>query len=551
MMISIFDTTICDNNLGNQIIMDSVNKYLHHIFPSDFFIKLPYLDNIGDEAIKYIRESEYVFLGGTNALSSEMENYKQIGIDHNNYKHIKNIILAGVGWWQYQGAISAYTREILKHCLHANLYHSVRDSYTKDKLSTIGINNVLVTGCPTLWQFTEEHCRQIKIEKSKNVLLTFTNYSQDKSDLELLNILKSNYENIFVWIQGPEDLEYAQNFGVGLNILPPNLRSLDKLLCSDIDLDYVGTRCHAGIRAIQFMRRSIIIGVDNRAIEMQKDFNLPVVSRADLSSLPGIINSRFETRLNLPFDKIKQWVGQFQTSNNNLIIDESLNKPVKKRSSVKPVSKVFGFDRGKPIDRYYIENFLNENKHFIRGRVLEIGDNSYTKKYGSAVTQSDILNAVPSPNATVVGDLATGENIPEAVFDCIILTQTLHIIYDIRSTINNAVKALKPGGVLLLTAPGISQISRYDMDRWGDYWRFTDKSLKMLLAEAMPQEAVHVEAYGNVAVAKAFLDGQALHELSKDVLDYNDNDYQVLLTARVQKPKVKISINKGLITCQG
>jgi peptidoglycan/xylan/chitin deacetylase (PgdA/CDA1 family)/2-polyprenyl-3-methyl-5-hydroxy-6-metoxy-1,4-benzoquinol methylase len=541
-MISIFDTTVCDNNLGNQIIMDSVNKYLHQIFPSDFFIKLPYLDNIGDEAIKYIRESKYIFLGGTNALSSEMENYKQIGIDHNNYNQIKNIILTGVGWWQYQGAISDCTREILNNCLHTNLYHSVRDSYTKNKLSTIGINNVLVTGCPTLWQLTEKHCQQIKKDKSENVLLTFTNYSQDKSDLELLNILKSSYKNIFVWIQGPEDLEYARNFGTKLNILPPNLESLDKLLCSDIDLDYIGTRCHAGIRAMQFMRRSIIIGVDNRAIEMQKDFNLPVVLRTDLSTLPEIINSKFETRLNLPFDKIRQWIGQFQKNNNNLITDELFNNGTKKHSSLKPLSKVFGFDRGKPIDRYYIEKFLNENRHLIQGRVLEIADNSYTKQYGSAVTQSDVLNAVPSPKATIIGDLITGENIPEDAYDCIILTQTLHVVYNIRAAIQNAVKALKPNGVLLLTAPGISQISRYDMDRWGDYWRFTDKSLKMLLAETMPQEAIYIKSYGNVAVAKAFLDGQALHELSKDVLDYNDNDYQVLLTARVLKSGSEISI---------
>lgn len=533
-MISVFDTSICDNNLGNQIIMDSVNQYLRQIFPSDFFIKLPYLDSIGDEAIRYIRNSEYIFLGGTNALSSEMENYKQIGIDHNNYKHIQNIILTGVGWWQYQGEISDYTREILKNCLHTHRYHSVRDSYTKDKLSTIGINNVLVTGCPTLWQLTDEHCENIKKEKSEHVLLTFTNYSQDKSDYELLQILKENYNKIFIWIQGPEDLEYAQNFSTELNILPPNLKSLDQLLSSDMSLDYVGTRCHAGIRAMQFMRRCIIIGVDNRALEMQKDFNLPVISRDNLSSLPGVINSRFETRLNLPFDKIKQWIGQFK-ENNESAINNILNNTQNKSPSLKPISNVFGSDRGEPIDRYYIQNFLNVNRHLIRGRVLEIGDNTYTQRYGSEITQSDVLNAIPSAHATIVGDLVTGENIPQDAFDCIILTQTLNVVYNIHSAIKNAVKALKPNGILLLTAPGISQISRYDMDRWGDYWRFTNKSLRTLLAEAFPEENIQVETHGNVTVAKAFLDGLALHEVPENVLDYNDNDYQILLTARACK----------------
>lgn len=219
-----------------------------------------------------------------------------------------------------------------------------------------------------------------------------------------------------------------------------------------------------------------------------------------------------------------------------------------KNTSLQPISRLFGFDRGTPLDRYYIENFLKKNASCICGHVLEIAGNEYTKKYGTAITQSDVLNSVPSPQATIIGDLASGENIPESAFDCIILTQTIQFIYDVKSVLQNAVKALKPGGTLLITTSGISQISRYDMDRWGEYWRFTDKSLKKLLAEILPEEAIDVRSHGNVAIAKAFLDGRALHELSKDVLDDNDNDYQVILTARVQKPKVKT--NKGLITCQ-
>ncbi len=208
-----------------------------------------------------------------------------------------------------------------------------------------------------------------------------------------------------------------------------------------------------------------------------------------------------------------------------------------------PVSRQFGFDRGTPIDRYYIENFLKVNASAIRGRVLEIADNAYTVKFGSGVTQSDVLNAVPSPNATIVGDLTTGQNIPESSFDCIIMTQTIQMIYDVKSALKNAVKALKPGGTLLLTASGISQISRYDMDRWGEYWRFTDKSLKMMLSEFVPETAVNVESHGNVTIAKAFLDGLAYEELDAETLNYNDNDYQVLLTAAVCKPAKQLPYN--------
>lgn len=535
MIINILDTSICDNNLGNQIIMESVNNDLRDIFPTAFFIKLPYIDTLGNEAIKYMKQGDYLFLGGTNALSSEMENYKQIGIDHTNYKHIEHIILMGVGWWQYQGNVSSYTEKILKHCLHANIYHSVRDTYTKNKLHTLGIDNVLVTGCPTLWGLSTEHCKQIKKGKSDNLLLSFTNYSKDKRDLDLFKLLKNNYKDIYLWVQGPEDLEYARNIGREIHIIPPRLDALDELLSSNIDLDYIGTRLHAGIRAMQFKRRSIIIGIDNRAIEMGKDINFPIVLRDDLNSLQNKIYDEFETRLRIPFDEIDKWKMQFQETNSALFNKKRFCTQNSTYFSIKPVSNVFGFDRGLPIDRYYIEKFLETNKFCIRGRVLEIGDNSYTQKYGSGVIESEVLNVTPSQNATIIGDLSTGKNIPESAFDCIILTQTIQTIYDVKSALKNAMKALKPQGTLLITTAGISQISRYDMDRWGDYWRFTDKSLAMLLAEIATEDAIHIDTYGNVAVAKAFLDGYALHELAPEVLEYKDKDYQVLLSARVQK----------------
>lgn len=200
-----------------------------------------------------------------------------------------------------------------------------------------------------------------------------------------------------------------------------------------------------------------------------------------------------------------------------------------------PVSHQFGHDRGKPIDRYYIENFLRKNSTKISGTVLEIGDNAYTCSYGSNVSASEVLNYEPAPGATIIGDLVTGRNVPLNQFDCIILTQTLLCIYDVKSALKNAVAALKENGTLLITVPGISQISRYDMDRWGDFWRFTDRSLQMLLLEVAPEASITVETHGNVAVAKAFLDGRALEELNPTLLDYCDQDYQLVITAVLTK----------------
>jgi SAM-dependent methyltransferase len=207
--------------------------------------------------------------------------------------------------------------------------------------------------------------------------------------------------------------------------------------------------------------------------------------------------------------------------------------------STQPVSRIFGADRGLPLCRYYIERFLLENASDIRGRVLEIAENTYTRRFGGErVVQSDVLHAVDgNPAATLVGDLATGEGVPTGVFDCIILTQTLPFIYDVRAALRNLERSLAPGGVLLATFPGISQISRYDMDRWGDFWRFTSASARRLFEEFWRPENVSLDTHGNVLVATAYLQGIAADELREDELHYKDQDYPLLITVRAQRER--------------
>ena len=201
-----------------------------------------------------------------------------------------------------------------------------------------------------------------------------------------------------------------------------------------------------------------------------------------------------------------------------------------------PFSNDFGFDRGGPVDRYYIEKFLTENKHLIKGRVLEIGDNAYTLHYGGKnVTQSDVLHvAWANETVTFVGDLSDVPQIPSDSFDCIILTQTLHFIYDFKAALYACHRILKKGGVLLLTVPGISHI---DKGEWKDYWlwAFTDKSMRRLLSENFAPDAIQLQTYGNVYIATAFLYGMGLPEVRKDFLDVQDPAYQVIIAVSVTK----------------
>ncbi len=205
---------------------------------------------------------------------------------------------------------------------------------------------------------------------------------------------------------------------------------------------------------------------------------------------------------------------------------------------VTPISLTFGIDRGLPIDRYYIERFLLARAADIEGHVLEIGDDSYTRKFGGdRVTKSDVLHVVEgNPLATIVADLTRADHIASNTFDCIILTQTLQMIYDVHAALRHLHRILKPRGVLLVTSHGISKIGRHEgRDAWGEHWHFTTQSIRRLFLESFPEAALEVEAHGNVLAAVAFLHGLATEELNADELDYRDPDYEVLITVRALK----------------
>jgi len=202
-----------------------------------------------------------------------------------------------------------------------------------------------------------------------------------------------------------------------------------------------------------------------------------------------------------------------------------------------PVSRSFGTDRGLAIDRYYIEHFLDAHRADIRGRVLEIGEDTYTRRFGGdQVTRSDILHVHDrNRRATIVGDLASVPHIPDASFDCIILTQTLQLVFDLQAAMSTLHRILAPGGVLLVTVPGISQVAVHS--EWGNtwYWAFTALALDRLLREDMRADKVDIGIHGNVLTSTALLYGLASEELLPEELDTVDPEYQVIIVARAVK----------------
>jgi SAM-dependent methyltransferase len=198
---------------------------------------------------------------------------------------------------------------------------------------------------------------------------------------------------------------------------------------------------------------------------------------------------------------------------------------------LEPASRHFGFDRGKPVDRWYIERFLSAHRADVRGTVLEVAEPTYTQWYGDGeVKRSDVLHHTGNDESTIVGDLTTGEGLPAAAFDCFICTQSLPFVYDVHSAVRGMANVLKPGGVVLATVPGISQVSREDKRDWGDWWRFTSQGTRRLFEGVFEQVAV--AAHGNVLSAAAFLYGYAAEDLTERELAYQDPDYELLITVR-------------------
>jgi hypothetical protein len=188
---------------------------------------------------------------------------------------------------------------------------SARDDYTRGRLAKFRARS-LNTSCPTLWNLTEERCGAISNTRSANVLTTLTSYRPNvESDTATLKLLQKSYDKVYFWSQQFEDLAYLRSLGsFNFEIIDPNTNAYSAFLREN-DADYVGSRLHGGIRALQNNKRSLIISVDNRATEIGKDTDLPVVKREDIAAIEKWIEHPANTRIRLPLSAISQWRQQF------------------------------------------------------------------------------------------------------------------------------------------------------------------------------------------------------------------------------------------------
>ncbi len=315
------DTSIGSFNKGDEIIMECFSKELEKLFAKDFVYNLPthvssfhwYQVLRNSLAYRTYANCDLKFVGGSNLLVKDMlTHYPQWNLNLFNYQGFKDCILCGVG----AGAgdkTNLYTKFLYKKMLNHNYFHSVRDERSKVFVESLGLK-AINTGCVTMWMLTPEHCSSIPTKKSSNVVFTLTASSiEDEKDQYLIDVLNKNYKSIYFWVQGNKDYEYIKKFKNtdNIKIINPTKDAYEAVLEMG-NIDYVGTRLHAGIYAMRHSVRSIIIAIDERARGINEANNLICIDKENITELDGLINSEFSTIIKMPFDRISQWKSQFK-----------------------------------------------------------------------------------------------------------------------------------------------------------------------------------------------------------------------------------------------
>lgn len=310
----LLDTSMDSDNCGDGIIMENCMLQLSECMNVDSLGHVPTHRFPTAVENQQLCAAGQKILCGTNILSGHMRHYGlwKMGTEVAPYR---NTILMGVGFDSKDESFDSYTKQLMHTILSKDGIHSVRDSFSEQKLKSMGIKNVLNTGCPTMWNLTPEHCATIPMEKASKVVCTLTDYCRDEAkDCFLLDILLESYDKVYFWLQGRDDLAYIQELGYAdkVDLVESTLEAYDAVLMLD-DLDYVGTRLHAGIRALSKGHRSLIISIDNRAECISVDTGLPVIRREDIPiALKHRIEEVFETKISMPREAIIAFIGQFQ-----------------------------------------------------------------------------------------------------------------------------------------------------------------------------------------------------------------------------------------------
>lgn len=317
-LIAVISPGITTLNIGDQIISEAVALELHDLFPQKYLVPFSSHAGFRKNARNLFNRCSLRFWGGANMLDHRL-------LPLNNYSpdipllesfFFEPSLLLGVGNGNCADQpFNSTARLFYKRMLSRSGLHSVRDRKTLSSLRELGFDNVICTGCPTTWRLTPEKCRRIPVERAADVIFTLTDYRTDpEADRNFVRLLEECYSHLCFFPQGAGDIDYLKGLGLmdgRITCIPSSLSCFDAML-SPGKVDYVGTRLHGGIRAMQKGCRALILGIDNRAADIRSDIDLPMVFRGDAAGIRNRICNPEPCVLKIDFDAIEAWKRQFR-----------------------------------------------------------------------------------------------------------------------------------------------------------------------------------------------------------------------------------------------
>lgn len=307
--VTLLDTSVATRNVGDEIIMDSVRREIAELLPEAVVRTVPTHERLGKRSRQLLRGSAVNLAGGTNLVGPPMAYSRLWKIGPSEMLRSPRVTLMGSGWRRYNARVTPYSTTLLRRSLSGDLPHAVRDQFTADRLRSIGIRNTVVTGCPTTWELTDARVRQLP-SKIGSAAIVVLNGKKDPPGFgqALFSAALALYERVFFWPQMVPDMRYLADLPAGVTPVSPTLRGYDEVLAATPGVDYLGSRLHAGIRALQHGRRSLIFELDNRATEMGKTLKLPTYpTSTSVSELSDLVQNDIDFRISVPTDAVNAW----------------------------------------------------------------------------------------------------------------------------------------------------------------------------------------------------------------------------------------------------
>jgi polysaccharide pyruvyl transferase WcaK-like protein len=297
-------------NRGDQIISRSTEREVKILFPNAIVKSISTHNYLSFSEILEIRKADYTFVGGSNLLWFRFFPAASWKIGLLQLLFVRRLVLLGVGWGSYELKAGIWGRFVCKILLSKTMLHSTRDAYTEQKLKDLGIHNVINTGCHTTWDYDLSSNIKDAFSENRDIMLfTLTDYRKSKKlDQIAIDLARNTCKDIYFWVQGSKDLEYLNSFKHNFKILDIELIELELFIKNNVSrLVYFGTRLHCGILCMEYKVPSLIIKVDNRAEEMSKSLNLPLIDRDTISEVKTI-KPLFKTGPELILtEKILEW----------------------------------------------------------------------------------------------------------------------------------------------------------------------------------------------------------------------------------------------------